>query len=312
MPVSIVPACDAPLRGPALTFLYHRLPRGERERQMAQTLVAVSRQELSLENLLVAIDGDRVVGAVLAVRRPGGAAFLWPPIVQQDESAQPVARALLEAVGRRVDEQEIVFTQCLLDPADEWGQSVLAQGGVPRITDLILLSRPLPGNELVAGAAELIPECYSEESHAEFARIVEHTYTGTLDCPALAQMRSGEQLLEAHRATGQFNPQFCRIYRTSGRDVGILLLAEHPDRDVWEVAYMGVVPEARGRGFGRAILAGGIDLVRSSGRATMEIAVDVANAPALRLYESLSFSEIRRYAVHLRFRQTANSRKQPE
>ena len=112
-------------------------------------------------------------------------------------------------------------------------------------------------------------------------------------------------MLEAHRATGQFNPQSCRIYRESGRDVGIVLLAEHPDRDVWEVAYLGVVPEARGRGFGRTILTCGIDLVRNTGRATMEIAVDVANIPALRLYETLGFSEIRRFAVHLRFRKSA-------
>ena len=312
MPVSIIPAGEPSLRGPALTFLYHRLPRGERERQLAQTLAAVSREELSLENLLMAIDGDQIVGAVFSVRRPGGAAFLWPPIVLQSENARAIARDLLEAVGRRADEQQIVFTQCLLDPADEWGGAVLGEGGVPRITDLILLSRPLPGKPLKADEPSLRPECYSPESHADFARIVESTYVDTLDCPALAQMRSGEQLLEAHRATGQFNPQACRIYHASGRDVGILLLAEHPDRDVWEVAYMGVVPEFRGLGFGRAILVSGIDLVRGSGRATMEIAVDVANRPALRLYESLGFSEMRRFAVHLRFRQPVMRAKQPE
>lgn len=302
MPVSIIPAGERPLRDPALTFLYHRLPRGERERQLAQTLAAVARDELSLENLLVAVDGDRIVGTVLAVRRPGGAAFLWPPVVQQGEASQGVARALLEAIGRRVDQQQVVFTQCLLDPADDWGIGALADGGVPRITDLILLSRSLPGALPDSAESGLAAECYSESSHDDFARIVEQTYEGTLDCPALARLRSGAQLLEAHRATGQFNPEVCRVYRSSGRDVGILLLAEHPDRDVWEVAYMGVVPEARGRGFGRAILASGIDLVRNTGRASLEIAVDVANFPALRLYEALGFAEMRRFAVHLRFR----------
>ena len=155
-------------------------------------------------------------------------------------------------------------------------------------------------------------ECYSEASHADFVRIVEGTYAGTLDCPALAELRSGEQLLEAHRATGQFHPETCCIYRTSGRDVGILLLAEHPDRDVWEVAYMGVVPESRGRGFGRAILTSAIDLVKRSGRATIEIAVDVANIPALRLYEALGFCEMRRFAVHLRFRKSTSCENPPE
>lgn len=304
MPVSIIPAGDEALRGPALTYLYHLLPRAERERQLAQTLAAVARQELSLENLLVAVDNDQIIGAVLAVRRPGGAAFLWPPIVHPGESAASVARALLEEAGRRADEQEIAFTQSLIDPADDRSQALLADGGIPRVTDLILLSRPLPGLPLSTVESGLTAQSYSVESHSDFARIVESTYTGTLDCPDLSRVRSGEQLLEAHRATGQFDPQACRIYRASGRDVGIALLAEHPDRDVWEVAYMGVVPEARGHGYGQAILQNAIGLVRDSGRARLEIAVDVANTPALRLYEALGFSEIRRFAVHLRFRKT--------
>ena len=301
MSVSIIPAGDSPLRDAALVYLYHRLPRAERETQLAQTRAAVARQELSLENFLVAVDGDRIVGAVLAVRRPGGAAFLWPPIVQQGSPANEIARALLESVGRRVDQQQVLFTQCLLDPADGWGKTALEQGGVPYVTDLILLSRPLPGDRPESAAVDLTTEHYTADSHNAFARIVENTYAGTLDCPALARIRSGEQLLESHRATGQFNPQACRIYHAAGRDVGILLLAEHPDRDVWEVAYMGVVPEARGRGFGRAILNSGIVLAQATGRATMEIAVDVANSPALRLYKALGFSEARRFAVHLRF-----------
>jgi ribosomal protein S18 acetylase RimI-like enzyme len=150
-------------------------------------------------------------------------------------------------------------------------------------------------------------ETYSERTHPTFARIVESTYEGTLDCPALARIRSGELMLEAHRSTGRFCPEACRLYRRAGNDVGILLLAEHPDRNVWEVAYLGVVPAARGQGFGRAILASGIQLVQPSGRPRMEIAVDLSNDPALRIYHGLGFTDERRYAVHLRFRPQSNT-----
>jgi ribosomal protein S18 acetylase RimI-like enzyme len=42
--------------------------------------------------------------------------------------------------------------------------------------------------------------------------------------------------------------------------------------------------------------------VRESGGGTIEIAVDVENTPARRLYEELGFAEMQRFAVHLRFR----------
>jgi ribosomal protein S18 acetylase RimI-like enzyme len=308
MPLAIVIPQTAALQEAGLRFLYSRLPSAERGAQIESTLAAVERQELSLENLCLAVNAEQILGAVLAVRRPGGAAFLWPPLVRDCDgvSAAAVARELLETIGRRMDNQHVVFTQCLLDPADAQGSAVLDQGGVPRITDLILLSRSLRTNTVAAPMAELSAEIYTTERENRFARIVELTYAGTLDCPVLAQNRTGEESLESHRATGRFDPEAWRIYRFQGRDVGVLLLAEHPERNTWEVAYLGVVHEHRGCGFGRAILQDGLRLAGRSGSSDIEIAVDAGNAPALALYRSLGFAELRRFAVHLRLRGNQN------
>src|SRR4029077_10608305 len=119
--------------------------------------------------------------------------------------------------------------------------------------------------------------------------------------------RGGEDSLEAHRATGRFTPHAWRLYRSGGKEVGVLLLAEHPDRDVWEVAYLGVVPDARRRGIGRAMLHDGLALARGSGRSSIEIAVDAGNIPALGLSRALDFSAARRFAVHLRLRRQSPS-----
>lgn len=302
MPVAILVPQTHPLQEAGLRFLYSRLPADERDAQLESTLVAIERQELSLENLCLAVDGEQILGAVLAVRRPGGAAFLWPPIIRDGATALTVSQQLLEAVGRRVDAQKVVFTQCLLDPADSPGRAALEQGGVPRITELILLSRSLSGIEVEPARGDLSVESYTAALQTRFAQIVERTYADTLDCPVLAQNRTGEESLESHRATGRFDPQSWRIYRSLGSDVGVLLLAEHPERDTWEVAYLGVVCEARGRGIGRAILQDGLRLAGRSGSSAIEIAVDAENVPALRLYRSLGFTELRRFAVHLRLR----------
>jgi GNAT superfamily N-acetyltransferase len=303
MPLALVFPETAPLREAALRLLYSSLPHGQREEQVAETLAAVARDELSIENLVVALDGDQLRGAVLAVLRPGGAAFLWPPAVCAGSGVDDVSRALLEAVAARVDARQIQFTQCLLDPGDTVGRAVLEGGGFPFATELILLSRPLLTHRPSPHASELSIQTYTPARHAAFSEIVERTYVGTLDCPMLARIRGGEESLEAHRATGQFVPEAWRLYRAEGRDVGVLILAEHPDRDTWEVAYLGVVPEARGRGMGRAILHDGLTLAQRSGRATIEIAVDSANTPALHLYRRLDFNVVRRFAVHLRVRQ---------
>jgi GNAT superfamily N-acetyltransferase len=314
MPVSFVVPGAGPLQQAALGLLYSPLPAEQRAQQLTDTLAAVDRGEMSLDNLLVALDGERVVGTVLAVLRPGGAAFLWPPAV--GEGAPPdVAAALLAALAARVECQGAHFIQCLLDPGDVANGEILNRGGIPYATDLILLSRSLLGSapESPAGATGALPapgpspgrlevsvECYAPEAHAAFSRLVERTYAGTLDCPVLARVRGGEESLEAHRAAGEFVPDAWRLYREGGADVGVLLLAEHPERDTWEVAYLGVVPEARGRGLGRAILQDGLALARRSGRAAIEIAVDAANTPAIRLYRHLGFNDVRRFAVHLR------------
>jgi GNAT superfamily N-acetyltransferase len=302
MPLALVVPETAPLREAALALLYSQLPPGQREEQVAETLAAVARNELSLDNLVVALDGDRLRGAVLAVLRPGGTAFLWPPTVSAGTAMEDVSRALLEAVAARVDIRQVQFTQCLLEPGDTAGRATLEGGGFPFATELILLSRPLFTYQPSRPATVLSIQTYTPARHASFSRIVERTYVGTLDCPILARIRGGDESLEAHRATGQFVPNAWRIYRENDHDVGVLILAEHPERDTWEVAYLGVVPDARGRGLGRAILHDALTLARESGRSTIEIAVDSANTPALRLYRSLGFTDVRCFAVHLRVR----------
>ncbi len=300
MPVSTVVADTLSLQEAALSLLFSRLPLSQREQQSAEAFAAVDRREFSFDNLLVASDGGQVVGAVLAVVRPGGATFLWPPVAREGADEKAVSQALLQTVASRVDEQKVQFTQCLLDLDDARGQATLERGGFPYVTDLVLLSRSLLANLPAAPGMHLAHEVYSAASHPSFAHLVERTYDGTLDCPILARFRGGNESLEAHRATGRFWPDAWRIYSSNGAPVGVLLLAEHPERDAWEVAYLGVVPEARGRGIGRAVLHDGLALTKMSGRATVEIAVDAENTPALQIYRAAGFTEVRRFAVHLR------------
>jgi ribosomal protein S18 acetylase RimI-like enzyme len=140
-----------------------------------------------------------------------------------------------------------------------------------------------------------------DPQHPErFEQVLERTYLGSRDCPALNGTRTAAEALAGHRLAGEFDPARWRLYQAGGSDVGILLMAAHAEQRMWEVVYMGLVPEARGRGYGRAMLLDGLRAAAAAGQAGMFLAVDKSNEFAVRLYESLGFARVGEQAVHLR------------
>ena len=79
-------------------------------------------------------------------------------------------------------------------------------------------------------------------------------HEGTLDCARrLNGVRDIDDVVNGYQATGVFCPEKWQFVRSDGRDVGVLLLADHPKAKHWELMYMGLIPEVRGRGWGRQI-----------------------------------------------------------
>jgi mycothiol synthase len=88
--------------------------------------------------------------------------------------------------------------------------------------------------------------------------------------------------------------------RHDGADLGCLLLADHPDQRIWELVYMGIVPEARGRGLGLALARQAQWRARQAGAERLVLAVDAANEPALRGYAAAGFITWDRRSVFLK------------
>ena len=93
-------------------------------------------------------------------------------------------------------------------------------------------------------------ETYNSQNHDRLAQIVDATYQETLDCPKLNHVRQLEDVLEGYRATGEFSPDRWLIVRYENRDVGCLLLADHPQYENMELVYMGIIPAVRGHALG--------------------------------------------------------------
>jgi len=96
--------------------------------------------------------------------------------------------------------------------------------------------------------------------------------------------RQMDDVLDGYRATGVFQPENWLIVEREGRDVGVLLLAEDPAAALFELVYMGLVPEARGKGFGAQVARHAVRLAGKANAERVVLAVDAANSPALAMY----------------------------
>ncbi len=203
------------------------------------------------------------------------------------------------------------LAQAVLDEsAGGRGALDLTRGGMPHVTELVYLERPTapPLQEWTStgqlarppAPRQLIWSPFAPTREAEFRFYLEATYASSLDLPELEGSRSLDDILAGHRATGRFVAERWRLGRVPGEPDAavVLLLSEIPNRDVWEVVYLGLTGPARGRGIGRAAIAHALELARPHA-ARLELAVDVRNLPAIRLYESAGFVAFDRRAVHL-------------
>ncbi len=290
-------------RREALEVFYGNVDANERSQRVEETWELACSGELDLSGLALAERDGKPVGAALCVFQPDGTAFIWPPVVLPDErNAEPVADSLLSLLRERVDRTPHCWiAQALLEPGRPLDERRLTRNGFPYLLDLLFLQRLLDTPLLDEPLPDLHVETYDEHRNRHvFARVLERTYEGSLDCPELNGRRSGEQALQSHR-TRNWKPELWKLYRHAGREVGVVLVAEHSDQRAWELVYLGVVPEARGRGYGRALVA---DVLRGAKRAGVEsvfLSVDTRNTPARKVYERLGFIPVGRRRVFVRF-----------
>ncbi|MFQ5730492.1 MAG: GNAT family N-acetyltransferase [Planctomycetaceae bacterium] len=295
----VQPAGEIDLRV-ALEILLRAVEPQQRERQIADALRERSIAGLSLDGLLLAARAGAPVGVILFVIQPDGCGFVWPPVVATQHDGETVADALLQAVTGRLDGAGAWIGQSLLDPGRPDDEARLTRNGFARLTQLDYLQRALspslPEDEQRLQVVRADPTA----DERRLGELIERTYDRSQDCPGLTGLRTGRQAVAGHRTTGVLLPNGWFILRENGRDVGVLVLADQPDQHAWELVYMGVVPEARGRGFGEEIVRLALREAQGSNRDWLLLAVDRRNGPAQRVYQSYGFKAFDSKVVFVR------------
>ena len=254
---------------------------------------AAAFQPPAITDYVLAARAGTIVGACRFVTGAGRCAVVLPPRLETWDEA--LAARLLRAAAARVHSRDGArLIQTLVEPQGAPAlEAALERAGFERLAVLALLRRPVrPEEQNLALPPGIKWRHYWRLRHRQFARTLLATYGSSLDCPGLAGLRSVDDAIATHKATGLFCPRAWHLALAGGEPAGVVLLNNLQGRG--EVAYLGVVPAARRRGLGRALVARAIRDTAAMGLPQMGLAVDVSNAPAMRLYEKTGFSEIRR------------------
>jgi mycothiol synthase len=231
---------------------------------------------------------ELLAGSILVQVQPGRSALLWPPRTIDGEPPQTPGKLLATAIQdlARID---LRMVQVLMPTDAGYDADLLRGAGFRHFSDLLYLA--CPESEFPSAPPSSGLEFYAiqGENDQRFGALVEATYEGTLDCPAVNGLRCIEDVLLGYRATGIYDPHGWLIVRRQGENIGCLIVTDYPQFETRELIYMGLLPAARRQGHGLAIVRHALWQAATARRQRLVLAVDAANEPALRMYAAAGF-----------------------
>lgn len=252
-----------------------------------ETLLLTGQQQWVV--LLGAVLDEQLVAAQLAQILPGNVAVVWRPALAHPAVVSPaqVASSLSPALAAELERANIRFAQALTAPHDEPSRELFALYEFLRTAKLLYMCAEPQIDPQLRLPFQMVPLTRCSESHLQ--PLINQTYVGTLDCPGLDGLRETADVIAGYRAVGLYRPDLWFVARQQEEDIGCLLLNLHPDVNHLEIVYLAIVPEVRGQGYGLQLARFAKDLAGQLAVAQIVLAVDAANHPAVRAYESAGF-----------------------
>ena len=255
--------------------------------------------DLSRQIVAVAPDG-RLAGVLLYDVAPDASVTASPPACRKPFDDPSLSRALLQALRRTCVAQGFEVLQVFSDEDDTEVFAVLSECGLKRLALLLFMERRIDEDDRnIPSAPEIRWIPFSQEAEGDFARVVERTYEKTLDCPKLNEAGRVRGRLAGYRRGPAFAPELWMIAEVGGEATACLLQNVRPEEDSYELAYVGVVPEHRGKGLGRRAVEHALRVLgEREGSTRLWLAVDSANTPAVNTYNQLGFTIYDRRVVY--------------
>jgi ribosomal protein S18 acetylase RimI-like enzyme len=276
------------------------LPPADRDARAASGERMILSGELDADGLLVARRNGAIVGAVVCLVMPGAAAMIWPPQgLATDPDREPIENALIAHGIAWVRRLGAKLGQMLLLPTEYGLAAPLLRNGFQRVTQLLYMKHLLtPTPPPVPAGAPVTFRAYPTDEE-RFRQTLMRTYELTQDCPEITGSRTLDEILIGHRSQGKYDPNRWWLALHEDTPVGVMMLNDLGPTEGWDVAYTGVVPEARRRGFGLLILQHALAETARAGAKLLALAVDIRNTPAWALYQRAGFTAYDQREVYL-------------
>jgi ribosomal protein S18 acetylase RimI-like enzyme len=276
----------------ALRLVFRHLPRAERDARVANALALVAQDALDPRGVSVVRAGGRLTGAIVCVRLPGAGGLVWPPQALPGPSAATTLDLLVQSALSWLRAGGAKVAHAILNPAENFLAEPLVRNGFRHITRLWYLWHDLTSGGFDYTWPEDTGLTFMPFANCDpnlFAQTLQLTYEGTLDCPELNGIRTVEEIITGHQGQGRHDPNRWWLVRRASSPVGVLLLTEIPEWDAFDIAYLGVVPAARGQRVGLLLTCRALSAAHEAGKSRVTLAVDERNQPALDLYLATGF-----------------------
>ncbi|MFG0246230.1 MAG: GNAT family N-acetyltransferase [Phycisphaerales bacterium JB052] len=294
-----------------------RLVTGPNRRQAARNLIASASSHGIDLDMLWGVVGDlkdpkatKVRQVCLAVLGAGRTAMLFHSSPEHQRSLGSRATQIeeisacistcLQTLGQTPE--RVGLAQSLIEPRQRWAREACERAGMVFVGELAYMRKTVPSTGAATKPEPVWPEGITVRSIHSLEReapvsdrdllieALEQSYIDTLDCPELCGLRSMDDVVDSHTATGEFNPDHWLLILRDGHPAGCCLLSHCPANHSVELVYLGIAPIARGMRLGRRVLDYGISRLGGLGAREVTCAVDTRNAPAIAVYESLGFT----------------------
>jgi ribosomal protein S18 acetylase RimI-like enzyme len=281
-------------------LLFQHLDEPDRERRVANARKMLRSKELNpLGALAARIDGH-LRGALFCQGVAGASGLIWPPQTQPEPNPA-VEDLLIDRACQLLANQGAKLIQSLLTLEESGLGASLLRNGFTHTTQLWYMRHDLElPLSFFQGPDNLTFQSYASCEVKQFQQTLLRTYEGTHDCPEVNGVREIEEIIAGHKSQGRHDPETWWLASHHGRPVSVLMLGEMPDLKSWELLYVGVVPESRGRGFGRELARKALWEARALEAPQLTLSVDARNQPALNLYKDVGFETYDQREVYLK------------
>lgn len=286
--------------GMVLNLAFANRPVSERMRLVEAIFhgVAPAARAAQLRGLFEARQGEETVGAALAVVQPGQTAAIYQP--QLRTRAPDLARdALWQALDLFLAQEQVRLAQEVLPVELSHDAERTKARGYAIDVQMVYLASMADRFPEEQPQGDLAFSRFDPEESERLQQLLERTYADTLDCPELNGVRAMDDVVTGYLHSGETSARWWHIARESGRDVGCVLVTRHAG-GAGELIYMGLIPEARGRGWGGLMARFAQWQARCAECTALSVAVDHRNHPAYRVYERAGFKPFDRRRVLLK------------